>query len=400
MKRETTRVAALFVACTFALLLTSQTVVAQKNIVETAVGAGNFKTLVAAVKAAGLVDTLANGELTVFAPTDEAFSKLDPATIEFLLKPENKDALVSILTYHVVPGRVRAADAFGINAAKTVNGQQLMLNLNRPELDRPRVNNAGFVKTDIECTNGVIHVIDTVLLPASDNIPTVATKAGKFNTLLAAVGQAGLVDALSSPGPFTVFAPTDEAFEKLPADTIPNLLKPENKTQLANILKYHVIPARVYAADGIKARTAKTLLGRSVKVGFDELGVTVNDARVVARDIDASNGVIHIIDSVLLPTAAMSPAATMTLLGDAVARGSAVFNAGDHGQCCNIYMSALTQLNETGIAGADQHTMSTIATTLTNAANTHDASQRAWVLRGCIDTVYTRMSQMPMSIRN
>ena len=376
-------------------LMFSANAFGQQNIVETAVGAGNFKTLVAAVKAAGLVDALANKELTVFAPTDEAFAKLEPGTVEYLLKPENKQALVDILTYHAVPGRVTASDAYGLRGAKTLNGQRLPINL---QDEVPTVGNSNLVKTDINCSNGVIHVIDNVLLPVSDNIPATANKAGMFGTLLAAVTAADLADALSSPGPFTVFAPTDEAFGNLPKGTVENLLKPENKQQLVNILKYHVIPARVYADQAVAAKKASTLLGRSVNIRFSEAGIQVNDARVVKRDIDATNGVIHVIDSVLIPQAKLTPAETLTMLNDAVGRGAPIFNNGHHGQCCNIYMDTLQRLKDEGINGADDHTMSMISTAIQNAKRTHSMTDRAWVLRSCIDSVYTRMSQMPMTI--
>jgi uncharacterized surface protein with fasciclin (FAS1) repeats len=134
-----------------------------QDIVDTAASAGSFNTLVAAVKAAGLVDTLKGpGPFTVFAPTDEAFAKLPAGTVEDLLKPENKAKLQAILTYHVVSGKVMAADVVKLHAAKTVNGQQLTINA---AMGSVTVNNARVVKTDIVCTNGVIHVIDTVLLP-------------------------------------------------------------------------------------------------------------------------------------------------------------------------------------------------------------------------------------------
>ena len=133
------------------------------DIVDTAAGAGSFNTLVSAVKAAGLVETLkGEGPLTVFAPTDEAFAKLPKGTLEDLLKPENKDKLVSILTYHVVPGKVMASDVVKINSAKTVNGQELTVKVDG---DTVTVNSAKVIKTDIVCSNGVIHVIDTVVLP-------------------------------------------------------------------------------------------------------------------------------------------------------------------------------------------------------------------------------------------
>lgn len=138
-------------------------VTAEKDIVDTAVGADGFKTLVAAVKAAGLVDTLkGDGPFTVFAPTDAAFKKLPEGTLEDLLKPENKEKLVAILTYHVVPKKVMAADVVKLDSAKTAQGGEVTIMVKDGEV---MVNNAKVVKTDIECTNGVIHVIDTVILP-------------------------------------------------------------------------------------------------------------------------------------------------------------------------------------------------------------------------------------------
>ncbi|MHB1308703.1 MAG: fasciclin domain-containing protein [Limisphaerales bacterium] len=132
------------------------------DIVAVASGAGSFKTLVAAVKAAGLVETLqGKGPFTVFAPTDEAFAKLPAGTVENLLKPENKEKLVAVLTYHVVPGKVMAADVKTLKA-KTVNGQELSLKV---EGGAVTVDNAKVVKTDVAASNGVIHVIDTVVLP-------------------------------------------------------------------------------------------------------------------------------------------------------------------------------------------------------------------------------------------
>ena len=135
----------------------------KKDIVDTAVAAGDFKTLAAALQAAGLVDTLKGaGPFTVFAPTDEAFAKLPAGTVEDLLKPENKQKLVSILTYHVVAGDVMAKDVVKLSEAKTVNGKEVKIMV---EGGKVMVDGANVTKTDIKCSNGVIHVIDTVLLP-------------------------------------------------------------------------------------------------------------------------------------------------------------------------------------------------------------------------------------------
>lgn len=135
------------------------------DIVDTAVSAGQFETLAAALGAADLVETLkGDGPFTVFAPTDEAFAKLPEGTVENLLKPENRDQLIAVLTYHVVPGKVKAADVIKLDEAKTVNGQSVSITVADGAV---RVDNAKVLKTDITASNGVIHVIDTVILPKS-----------------------------------------------------------------------------------------------------------------------------------------------------------------------------------------------------------------------------------------
>jgi uncharacterized surface protein with fasciclin (FAS1) repeats len=260
--------------------------------VDTAVSAGSFKTLVTAVKAAGLVDTLkGKGPLTVFAPTDEAFAKLPKDTVEALLK--DLPRLRAILKYHVVPGRVMAADVARIKSAETVLGQSVAIDTSKGV----RVDNAKVVKADIACANGVIHVIDSVILPRAD-IVDVARKAGSFKTLLAAVEAAGLTDALRGKGPYTVFAPTDEAFAKLPAGTVEALLK--DVPRLKSILLYHVVPGKILAADVAKRSEAKTLQGQSVRIRVSS-PVRVDNATVIKTDVMAANGVIHVIDAVIVP---------------------------------------------------------------------------------------------------
>ena len=274
-----------------------------KDIVDTAVADGRFTTLVAAVTAAGLVDTLkGEGPFTVFAPTDDAFAKLPAMTVENLLKPENIEQLKSILLYHVVAGKVMAADVTKLESAETVLGKSVTIKL---DMGNVYINDAKVVLTDIETSNGVIHVIDTVLLPPADQLDIVDTAVadGRFTTLVAAVTAAGLVDTLKGEGPFTVFAPTDDAFAKLPAGTVESLLKPENLEQLKNILLYHVVAGKVMAADVVKLEKAATVLGPSVKITVDGSKVMINDAEVLITDIETSNGVIHVIDTVILPPA-------------------------------------------------------------------------------------------------
>jgi uncharacterized surface protein with fasciclin (FAS1) repeats len=146
---------------------------------------------------------------------------------------------------------------------------------------------------------GVAALVLVFNVSAADLVDTAA--AGQFNTLVAAVKAAGLVDALKGPGPFTVFAPTDEAFAKLPPGTLDNLLKPENKDRLQKILTYHVVAGKVTAKDVMKLRSAKTLEGGNLAIHAGDGGVMVSNAHVTKTDIAASNGVIHVIDKVLLP---------------------------------------------------------------------------------------------------
>ncbi len=310
------------------------------DIVDTAVAAGTFKTLAAALTAADLVTTLKGvGPFTVFAPTDAAFAKLPAGTVDDLLKPENKKTLQAILTYHVVAGKVLAADVVKLTHATTVEGEDVAISVSGSTV---KVNAATVTAVDVLASNGVIHVIDSVLLPPSvvaagaggaggggasgaggasglagasgstgagggggqaalNDIVDTAVAAGSFNTLAAALTAADLVTTLKGAGPFTVFAPTDAAFAKLPAGTVDNLLKPENKAMLQSILEYHVVAGRVLAADVVKLTHATTLQGQDVTVAVVNGGVTINDAKVTTPDVLASNGVIHVIDSVLLP---------------------------------------------------------------------------------------------------
>ena len=269
-----------------------------EDIVDVAVGAGSFNTLVAAVQAAGLEETLrSKGPFTVFAPTDEAFAKLPEGTVEALLA--DPQALADILLYHVVPGKVMAADVSDGLEAETAQGSTVSFAIHSDGV--PAINGALITATDIEAFNGVIHVIDTVILPPDDIVDT-AIANGSFETLVAAVQAAGLEEALRGDGPFTVFAPTDAAFAKLPAGTVEALLA--DPDALANILLYHVIDGKVLAADVTDGLEAETLQGSTVSFAIHSDGTpAINEALIIATDVMASNGVIHVIDSVILPPA-------------------------------------------------------------------------------------------------
>ena len=275
------------------------------DIVDTAIADGRFTTLVAALQAAELVDALkAEGPFTVFAPTDDAFAALPEGTLDSLLLPENKQTLTDILLYHVVEGKVMAADVTGLKSATTLLGKDVTVKV---DMGNVYINDAKVIITDIETSNGVIHVVDAVILPpteeaASNTIVDIAVADGRFTTLVAAVTAADLVETLSGEGPFTVFAPTDDAFAALPEGTLDSLLLPENKQQLTDILLYHVVSGKVMAADVVTLPSATTVLGKDVTITVKDGKVFLNDTvEVIITDIEASNGVIHVIDAVLLP---------------------------------------------------------------------------------------------------
>ncbi len=277
-----------------------------------------FSTLVAALQATGLDETLTTeGPFTVFAPTNDAFDKLPAGTVEALL--EDPEALAEILLYHVVPGELLATDVLASSELTTAQGALISVQPEALTLN----DSVGIVATDIGASNGVIHIIDMVLLPPPPEVeepvvpepdveepdleepelPTLlelALSDDRFTTLVAAVEAAGLVDAIVVDGPLTIFAPTNEAFAKLPEGTVEALLA--DPDALANILLYHVAPGELRAADVLASETIATAQGSDITVQPDAL--TLNDTvNLVETDLLASNGVIHVIDMVLLPPA-------------------------------------------------------------------------------------------------
>jgi transforming growth factor-beta-induced protein len=266
-----------------------------RDIVDIAAEDGRFETLVAAVGAAGLVDALkGEGPLTVFAPRDDAFAALPEGTVEALLN--DIPTLTSILLYHVYDGKVMASDVLEMSQAMSLQGQYAEFSA---DMDKVMIDNAQIILTDIEAANGVIHVIDAVILPESRDIVDIAVEDGRFTTLVAAIQAAGLVDALKGDGPLTVFAPTDDAFAALPEGTVEALLN--DIPTLTNILLYHVVEGKALAADVVELSEAETLMGESLSIMVDDGKVMVGDAQVIITDIEASNGVIHVLDAVLIP---------------------------------------------------------------------------------------------------
>jgi transforming growth factor-beta-induced protein len=271
------------------------------TIVEIAVADDRFETLVAALTAADLVDTL-NGEgpFTVFAPTDDAFAALPPGTLDSLLA--DIPALTNILLYHVAAGEATAAQLAALPSITTLQGAGVSITPVEGGLILNDTVNV--ILADIQASNGIIHVIDAVLIPPTEEeLPTIveiAVADDRFETLVAALTAADLVDTLNGEGPFTVFAPTDDAFAALPPGTLDSLLA--DIPALTNILLYHVAAGEATAAQLAALPSITTLQGAGVSITPVEGGLILNDTvNVILADIQASNGIIHVIDAVLIP---------------------------------------------------------------------------------------------------
>ncbi|MDB9733185.1 fasciclin domain-containing protein [Porticoccaceae bacterium] len=300
------------------------------NIVDTAVAAGDFGTLVTALQAAGLDATLADEtqSFTVFAPTDAAFAMIDPATLNLLIA--DTDALSSVLLQHVVSDEVNSVTAYTLNgsSATTASGAAIPVVINT-ELDTLTFGGATVQTTDIYTTNGIIHVIDTVVV-ADVELPTppasivdVAVSNGSFTTLVVALQATGLDTVLDDPeSTFTVFAPTDAAFALLGQDTIDALLA--DPDTLRDILLYHVVSGSEILQDGAitvaQSGSNKVDMAnlRKTALTLADSRLYINKSAVSLADVMADNGVIHVVDQVILPPPAVTDS-TQTIVDIALA---------------------------------------------------------------------------------
>ncbi len=258
------------------------------TIVDLAVATPSLSTLVAAVTQAGLVDALNGpGPLTVFAPTNDAFAQLNAL-------PEG-DALIEVLTYHVAQGKLTAVDLIEAGTVTTLQGEEITIEQRE---DGVFLNgNVQVIMADIVASNGIIHVIDQVLVQETPlaSIVDIATSNDSFATLVGALQAAELVETLQGEGPFTVFAPTNDAFEALDAIPSGDVLK--------EVLLYHVAAGKFAAADLLESGIVTTVQGDEVTIEMVDGKVLLNGSiEVVTADVEASNGIIHVITGVLVPS--------------------------------------------------------------------------------------------------
>ena len=281
-------------------MIGSITVNASSNtVVDIIVGSEDHNTLEAAVIAAELADDLsAEGPFTVFAPTDDAFALLPEGTVESLLE-DPTGQLADILLHHVYAGNAMSTDLSDGMMIPTLLGTELNVTI---DIGTVMIDNAMVTVANIEADNGIVHVIDAVLIPDTETTTVVDIIVGSedHNTLEAAVIATGLDGYLSGEGPFTVFAPTDAAFDALPTGTVEALLE-DPFGDLADILKHHVYAGNAMSTDLSDGMMIPTLLGTELNVTIDMGTVMIDNAMVTVANIEADNGIVHVIDAVLIP---------------------------------------------------------------------------------------------------
>ena len=274
-----------------------------QTVVDIIVNSPDHTTLEAAVIAAELADDLSGtGPFTVFAPTDAAFAALPAGLVETLLQDPTGD-LAQILLYHVVGANALSTSLSDGQIITTLQGQDVTVTI---DMGNVFINDAQVIVADLVAENGVVHVIDAVLVPELNPLPAtvvdIIVNSPDHTTLEAAVIAAELADDPSGTGPFTVFAPTDAAFAALPAGVLETLLEDPTGT-LAQILLYHVVGANALSTSLSDGQIITTLQGEDVVVNIDGGSVFINNAQVIVADLEAENGVVHVIEAVLsIPT--------------------------------------------------------------------------------------------------
>ena len=358
----------------------------------------NLTTLLSLVKAAEL-ELPKDAKLTIFAPTNEAFAKLPREQVEFLTSAKGKPALQAILKHHVVAQSLESSALLDRRRLKALSGQSLEVDPAALTVDGARL-----VATDVAFDGGLVHVIDSVMVPELRSIEEIVAQDERFATLRAAIGAAGLGPQLGAEnsGPWTVLAPSNDAFAKIPADALKALLA--DRPALTAVLAAHVLPTAIRRDEMLAQGSARTLMGDgTVAFALESGAITVEGARIEVADIEAANGVIHIIDRVLparsaataaAPAAPASPQRAQraaAVLELAIERGVPRFNAGDTSSCAALYELAIASVVLLGEGAVSADAMAELAKALEQGASHEDASERAWIYRRAMDRVLERV---------
>ena len=358
----------------------------------------NLTTLLALVKAAEL-ELPKGARVTIFAPTNAAFAKLPEEQVKFLTSAAGKSVLQTILKHHIVGQPLEMSAVLDRRRLKALSGQTLNVDPNKLT-----INDAQLVATDVAFESGVVQVIDSVLMPELRTIDEMISADARCSTLRTALDAAGLGAQLGkdNPGPWTLLAPSNNAFAGVPPAALSALLA--DKSALTAVLAGHVLPTAIRREEMLSQGSARTLMGDGdVAFALNAGVITVADARIEVADIEAANGVIHIIDRVLLnkkssPTKSSansdgkSDANTMsfaqratTLFELAIERGVPLFNDGDPASCAALYEIAITAVVLLGDNSTTMQTGTTLSDALKAGKANADPKERAWIYRRAMD---------------
>ena len=358
----------------------------------------NLTTLLDLVKAAG-IELPKDAKLTIFAPTNDAFAKLPREQVEFLTSVKGKSTLQAILKHHVVAQSLESSALLDRRRLTALSGQSLEIDPATLAVDGARL-----VATDVAFDGGLVHVIDGVMLPELRSIEEIVAQDERFSTLRAAIDAAGLGPQLGAqnPGPWTLLAPSNKAFAAIPADALQALL--QDRPALTAVLAAHVLPTAIRRDEMLAQGSARTLLGEgTVAFALESGAITVAGARIEVADIEAANGIIHVIDRVL-PAHSSAPATASAasasplraqraaaILELAIERGVPRFNAGDTSSCAALYELAIASVVLLGDDAISPDANADLATALEQGAANQDASERAWIYRRAMDRALERM---------
>ncbi|MDF1810246.1 MAG: CIA30 family protein [Phycisphaerales bacterium] len=375
--------------------ITSNTIESDSNgsLGEVAESAG-LNTLLNLVTLSGL--SLPEGEqYTIFAPTDKSFAALSEKTLALLTSEEGKPILKSILSYHIVAGELRSSDLLNRRTSSTLNGQTLQYDTD----GGITVSGASVQVVDVPFNGGVVHVIDSVLIPESKSIIELALETHSLSTLVTAITAAGIADQIGSEnGPFTVFAPVNSAFASLPEGVLEGLLESTNRTSLIDTLGLHIVPGRVMSNQLLNTKRARSFFGNTIEFGLSKGQLQVQGASIIKADIQAANGVIHFIDKVI--TKSESPKIINVSMNKeairiyelAINRGVPLYNEGQESACASVYEIAIESLIALGSDTLDRRVIERLEMGLAEAESENADAERAWIYRRALDSAYERLS--------
>lgn len=354
----------------------------------------DLTTLLSLVEVSGL-QLPVDGRVTIFAPNNKAFAAIPADKVKFLTSEEGRETLRAILKHHILPMALDSGSLLQRCGVVALSGQNLAI-------DGERLTSAGasFLKADVAFDRGIVYVIDRVMMPETRSVAEIVSQDPRLATLLKAVTTAGLATQLGSEneGPWTLLAPSNEAFAALGEETVKALMA--DPSQLANVLSAHVIPSRIRRSDMIAQRSVRTLFARdAVSFSLVDGRVRVSGASIISGDIEASNGVIHVVDRVIVPDLSAarnlpvegmkaSASGVAGLVELAIERGVLLFNDGKPEACAAIYEVTVAAIIDLASEAVGNDAVERLRLALAEGQVEKDATKRAWIFRRAMDRVY------------